>query len=88
MSVGAISLSGSQFAPARSTGSNNNRVDQASRQVVQGQHEVNDRQAEADRKATAAQQATAELETAKDDVARDQTELNAAKTKAKLDVYT
>lgn len=92
MSIGAPSpvgtaLSGMHVAPARSTGSSN-RVDEASRQIRLDQQKVDERKAETERKAQAAQQAASELKAAKAEVARDQAELNSAKSKAKLDVYT
>ncbi|GAA3382143.1 hypothetical protein [Cryptosporangium minutisporangium] len=96
MSVGAPSsvgtaLPGSLFAPARSTGSST-RVDDATRQIKLDQQMVDERKAETDRKAQAAAQAVAELKDARAEVAKDQSELNAAraeaKAKAKLDVYT
>ena len=92
MSVGATSsagtaLSGTLYAPARSTGSSS-RVDEASRQIRLDQQKVDERRAETDRKAQAAAQAAADLKDAKAEVAKDQSELNAAKAKAKFDVYT
>lgn len=84
--VGTVSLSG-VLAPARST-ANSNRVDEASRQVKLDQQKVDERKADAAKKAQAAQQAVAELKAAKAAVATDQTELNQAKSKAKLDVYS
>ena len=84
--VGAVKLSGI-LAPARSTGSST-RVDEATRQVRMDEQKVDERKADTDRKAQAAQQATSELKAAKAEVARDQAELNSAKSQAKLDVYT
>ncbi|MFI5954690.1 hypothetical protein [Cryptosporangium sp. NPDC051539] len=80
-------LSGMLFAPARSTGSST-RVDEATRQVKSDQHKVDERKTDTDRKAVAAQQANSELKAARAEVAHDQAELNTAKAKAKLDVYT
>ena len=84
--VGASSLSG-LLAPARSTGSST-RVDDANRQIKADQQKVDERRAEADRKAQAAQQATSELKVAKAAVAKDQAELNQAKSSTSFDVYT
>jgi len=89
MSVGTVgtALPGMLFAPARSTGSST-RVDEATRQIRVDQQKVDERKADTDRKAQAAQQATSELKEARAEVAKDQAELNSAKSKAKLDIYT
>lgn len=92
MSVGIVGTAGTGplsgvFAPARST-AGSSRVDEATRQVRLDQQKVDETKADADKKAQAAQHATAELKSAKAAVAQDQAELNQAKRKANLDVYT
>ncbi|MFG1924170.1 hypothetical protein [Cryptosporangium sp. NPDC048952] len=84
--VGGSSLSG-LFAPARTTGTNS-RVEEANRAVKADQQQVDQRKADAEKKAQAAQQATSELKAAKAAVAKDQAELNQAKSQAAFDVYT
>ncbi|GAA0259941.1 hypothetical protein [Cryptosporangium japonicum] len=84
--VGAVSLS-SLYAPARSTGTSA-RVEEANRAVKADQQQVEERKAEAEKKAMAAQQAASELKAARAAVAKDQAELNQAKSRAQFDVYT
>lgn len=82
------SLSASSYPNARPVGGS--RVDEASRQVQVGQQKVDERQADTDRKASAAAQAAAELAAAQAAVAvaRDQAQLAAVKSRATIDVYT
>lgn len=94
MSVSMLSLSSLSTRPmSRSTvrpvhGRAAEAVDEVNRQVQSDQQKFDQRRAEADRRAIAAQQAADELKNAKAAMARDQAALSIAKSRATLDVYT
>ena len=92
MSVGTVGTAGigslpSQFSPARTTGSTT-RIDDLTRNVSQDQQKVDDTKVDAERKSQAAHRAGDEFKAAEAAVARDQAQLNVAKSQAKFDVYT